>query len=174
MFPGETLVTEMWDAGQDCILFRVKVQERGEVAIADGLVTLYPASRAKTFSKSANGGKMYSLLKSAFNSLPEVRRKDLVAKSAGSFQFSVNSGAEREEFYIDLKAKEGTVGSGKLPNADITIGLSADTFAKLATGQVKGQTAFTKGLIKVKGNMMMASKLDPVMAALTSQLKAKL
>ncbi len=40
VFPGETLVTEMWRQGESRVLFRTSVTERGEVVLAGGVVEL--------------------------------------------------------------------------------------------------------------------------------------
>jgi putative sterol carrier protein len=49
---------------------------------------------------------------------------------------------------------------------------SDDTFVELADGKLDGQKAFMTGKLKTKGNMMMATKLGPVLAA--AKPKAKL
>ena len=47
-----------------------------------------------------------------------------------------------------------------------------DTFAGLADGKLDGQKAFMAGKLKTKGNMMLPTKLGPVLA--TAKPKAKL
>lgn len=47
-----------------------------------------------------------------------------------------------------------------------------DTFMDLVNGKLDGQKAFMTGKLKTKGNMMLATKLQPVLAA--AKPKAKL
>ncbi len=42
VFPGETLVTDMWDAGSGQIILQVRAEERGEVVISSAAVQLQP------------------------------------------------------------------------------------------------------------------------------------
>ncbi|KAI8870055.1 sterol-binding protein [Ramicandelaber brevisporus] len=85
------------------------------------------------------------------------------------FQIEVTAGGKKQAWVIDLKTKsegkpivsKGTAQeAGK--KADLTITVNDDTFVDMATGKLNGQKAFLSGKLKVKGNMMLATKLEPV------------
>lgn len=69
-----------------------------------------------------------------------------------------------QSWTLDLKNGLGelTVGAAKT-KADIIIAVSDADFTDLANGKTTGQKAFMQGKVKVKGNMMLATKLDGVL-----------
>jgi putative sterol carrier protein len=54
----------------------------------------------------------------------------------------------------------------------VTLVLSDDDFASLVAGKANAQRLFMGGKLKIKGNIMKATKLDPILKK--SQTKAKL
>ena len=65
---------------------------------------------------------------------------------------------------IDLKEGDGVVRSaGAADKGDCTLALSDSDFVQLMTGRLNPQTAFMKGKLKVKGNLLLAQKLTALM-----------
>jgi len=64
----------------------------------------------------------------------------------------------------------GEAPAGK--KADVTLSLSDENFGKLVAGKTKAQSLFMSGKLKIKGNVMKATKMEPILAK--AQTKAKL
>lgn len=124
----------------------------------------------------------------------EADRKDAIKQGNGVYAFTLkNKAGETESWHIDLKEK-GAVGTGlgnkpngkmplrgaeddvahhaNTPSSTVTLSLSDDDFAKLVAGQANAQRLFMSGKLKIKGDVMKATKLDPILKK--SQTKAKL
>jgi len=56
----------------------------------------------------------------------------------------------------------------------VTLILSDVDFAKLTTGKANAQKLFMSGKLKVKGDMMKATKLEVVLKKAQSKIEAKL
>ncbi|KAF9122004.1 hypothetical protein BGX30_002254 [Mortierella sp. GBA39] len=111
--------------------------------------------------------------------LPEAERKEQVSKVKGVYQFNVkNKAGKVATWTFDLKNGAGAVHKGTVDKlkADITIEIADEDFVALADGKANGQKLFMSGKIKVKGNVMMATKLDVVLKSLKDKaaVKAKL
>ena len=115
--------------------------------------------------------QFFKLMEDGFKNLPDNEKADMKKKTNGVFEFHVkNAGGKELVETIDLK-KEGAVYEGKAKGkADVIITLSDDTFMDLAEGKLNGQKAFMSGKLKVKGNVMLATKLDGVLKAQRAKL----
>ncbi|KAF9537014.1 hypothetical protein EC957_009043 [Mortierella hygrophila] len=122
---------------------------------------------------------LLSQIDEQLKALPEAERKEQVNKVKGVYQFNVkNKAGKVATWTFDLKNGAGAVHKGTVDKlkADITIEIADEDFVALAEGKANGQKLFMSGKIKVKGNVMMATKLDVVLKTLKDKaaVKAKL
>ena len=94
----------------------------------------------------------------------DAERKDAIKKGGAIFAFTLkNKAGATESWYIDLKEK-GEVGKGEPPKkANVTLSLSDENFGKLVTGKANAQKLFMSGALKVKGDVMKATKMEPIL-----------
>ncbi|KAI5299378.1 hypothetical protein KEM55_002218 [Ascosphaera atra] len=96
----------------------------------------------------------------------EAMRKDAVKQAKAVFVFTItNDKGETESWWLDLK-KEGAVGKGASSpagKADVTLLMSEKDFGGLVAGTANAQRLFMGGKLKVKGNVMKATKIEPIM-----------
>ncbi|KAJ9479465.1 SCP2 domain-containing protein [Pseudozyma hubeiensis] len=114
---------------------------------------------------------LFQQITDGLKGMDEKEKKDIQKKTNGVFEMHVkNPKGEELVWTIDLK-KNAEAYEGKAKGkADVTINLSDDTFIDLADGKVNGQKAFMSGKLKVKGNIMLATKLDGVLKAQKAKL----
>ncbi|KAK9351192.1 SCP2 sterol-binding domain-containing protein [Lipomyces doorenjongii] len=116
----------------------------------------------------------FDLIKASLSD--EKERTSAIKKGGAIFAFSLtNPKNETDTWYIDLKSS-GTVGKGLGPDgkkADIVLSLSDDDFAKLIEGKANAQKLFMSGKLKVKGDIMKASKAETILKAAQTK-KSKL
>ena len=72
------------------------------------------------------------------------------------------------EIHYWLRIGDGSVSAalGDADNAEVTISQSYDTAAKVNSGELDGQKAFTQGKVKIKGKMMKMMQLRGPLAEL--------
>ncbi|ROV93986.1 hypothetical protein VSDG_06300 [Cytospora chrysosperma] len=102
----------------------------------------------------------------------EADKKDAIKQGNGVYAFTLkNTAGETESWHIDLKS-EGKVAKGLGEKPDVTLQLSDADFGNLVAGKGNAQRLFMAGKLKIKGNVMKATKLDPILKK--AQTKAKL
>ncbi len=159
VFPGETLVTEMWKESDNKILFRVKSKERDEVVITNAAVELQNAAAPSKTNGSAAASGENPAVKAIFDEMAKriAAKPELVQKIGAVYQFDV---AGAGTWSVDLKNAPGGVTNAAAAAPNCTISMATDDFIGLMTGKLNGQQAFMAGKLKVKGDMMLATKLS--------------
>ncbi|KAF2736487.1 sterol-binding-like protein [Polyplosphaeria fusca] len=92
-------------------------------------------------------------------------RTDAIKKGGAIFCFTLKNGDKAESWHIDLK-ETGTVGKGTAPagkKPSVTLTLSDKDFQQLIAGKANAQKLFMSGKLKVKGDVMKATKMEPIL-----------
>jgi 3-hydroxyacyl-CoA dehydrogenase/3a,7a,12a-trihydroxy-5b-cholest-24-enoyl-CoA hydratase len=165
VFPGETLVTEMWRDG-DKVTFRTKVKERDKVVLSAASVELYkeiPVKRAKPKAAAAGGASAPAVPNTAdiFGGIGKYLTKnpELSAKVGKVFQFRLS--APESVWTLDLKGN--AVNPGETAKSECTLELSDADFMAMATGKANPMKLFSSGKLKISGDLMASQKLDFLM-----------
>ncbi|KAK6539573.1 hypothetical protein TWF694_009783 [Orbilia ellipsospora] len=118
--------------------------------------------------------EMFDFVASALKD--ETEKKDAIKKGGAIFCFSLkNPAGEIQSWFIDLK-KTGEVGKGEAPagaKPDIILSMSDADFNNLANGKAKAQSLFMSGGLKIKGDMMKATRAEGILKKAQAK-KAKL
>ena len=119
-------------------------------------------------------GPIFDQLEAGIAATSPSEREDLVKKVKGLFQLDVkNTQNSIQSWTIDMKSGQGSIALGKSQKKpDVVITVADKDFVDMAQGKLTGQKAFMSGKLKLKGNMMLATKLDTVLKV--AQQKSKL
>ncbi len=165
VFPGETLVTEMWKDGDQRVIFRCKVKERDEVVISNAALELYAeipkkaAKPAKAAPKAEAAPASGPTSADIFNAIGIFLKSSpgTGAKIGQVFQFRLSS--PESVWTIDLKEGDGSVAQGETTKADCTLEMSDADFMDMCTGKADAQKLYFGGKLKIGGNVMASQKL---------------
>eukprot|EP00004_Rigifila_ramosa_P026717 TRINITY_DN843_c0_g1_i2.p1 TRINITY_DN843_c0_g1~~TRINITY_DN843_c0_g1_i2.p1 ORF type:complete len:249 (-),score=73.20 TRINITY_DN843_c0_g1_i2:1097-1843(-) len=146
-----------------------KLKLKGNIALAQKLEVITKAAKKNlpVATKAANASESVTVAGFASSALFEQMAAaikadpSVVDKVKGVMQFDLKDAAGKEQsWYADLKTKPGSVKLGKAPKADVTLALKDSDFVAMSEGKLNAQNAFMKGQLKIKGNMMLAQKLE--------------
>ncbi len=166
VFPGETLITEMWKESDTKIIFRCKVKARDKVVISNASVELYPEipkPLAKPKAKAKVGGgpaaKREPNTADMFNAVGGyiAANEGITDKIKVVFQFRLTD--PDMIWTIDLKNAPGGVSKGTEPAPMCTLDISDADFLAMATGKADAMKLFSSGKLKISGDIMASQKL---------------
>ncbi|GAA6060586.1 hypothetical protein JCM10212_006821 [Sporobolomyces blumeae] len=107
---------------------------------------------------------IFDTINDGISKMSEDEKKQNMKKVNGIFEMRLKNKEGKEEIWtIDLKKDAKVYKGNAKPKADVTISLSDEVFQQLKDGKLNGQKAFMSGKLKVKGNVMLATKLDTVL-----------
>jgi len=90
-------------------------------------------------------------------------RASAIKSANGVFVFTLkNRAGATESWNIDLK-ETGAVAKGVPAKSDVTLSLADEDFQKLVDGKAQAQRLFMTGKLKVKGDVMKATKAEVVL-----------
>ena len=167
VFPGETLVTEMWKEDDGRIVFRCKVKERGKVCISNAAIELYkeiPKPKAKPAAAAKGAAPAPAQGEPTSAEIVEVI-KDHVARNVGELTSNVNASyvfqltEPSSAFSIDLRQGKGAVSVGAMDKPDCTLELTDKDFLDMTSGKADPQKLYFGGKLKISGNVMASQKL---------------
>mmetsp|Transcript_91061 Transcript_91061/g.283725 ORF Transcript_91061/g.283725 Transcript_91061/m.283725 type:complete len:112 (-) Transcript_91061:88-423(-) len=101
----------------------------------------------------------------AMSAAIKAKGTELVKLGGAVFQFVVSDAGPEGKFTLDLKNGSGDAKVGEDPKADVTITMADADLVAMYEGKLDGMQAFMGGKLKIKGNMMLAQKLQGIMSA---------
>jgi len=165
--PGDRLKTEMWKEGSR-IHFQTINLRSGKICLSGAYMDLVDAS-----SESSQVTSEDLKSDSIFQGVAALLDSSVVEKIKSTFRWNITKdGKIAKTWYMDLKTGSGSIKSDvedSIP-ADCSITVSDEDALLLFNGKLKPQKAFFSGKMKLKGNMMLAQKLQVLFNANSPKL----
>ncbi|MBN1770330.1 MAG: SCP2 sterol-binding domain-containing protein [Deltaproteobacteria bacterium] len=98
-------------------------------------------------------------VRETFDRMPQLFRKDGAQGLTAVYQFDI-TGDDGGRWYAAVREGELTVGEGTHASPNVTITMAAGHFVDMVEGRLGGMRAFITGKLKVKGDMMLAGRMQ--------------
>ncbi|KPK53546.1 MAG: hypothetical protein AMJ63_06035 [Myxococcales bacterium SG8_38_1] len=163
VYPGDTLVTEMWKHSDQRIVFQCKVKERDAVVISNAAIELFdelpkPKEKKKPAGDALAAGPIEPTAADVIAAANQflANNPGIAEKAQAVFQLNLNEPAS--VWTIDLKA--GVARAGAATKPDATLELKDADYVSLQKGDADPIKLFSTGKLKVAGDMMSVNKLE--------------
>ena len=166
VYPGETLVTEMWKESDQRVVFRCKVKERDAVVISNAAIELYETIPKKAAKPEKAAAAAPSAAAPAEPTSADIftaigyflsEAGGLGDKVKTVFQFQLSD--PESVWTVDVSSGDGSVAQGETAKADCTLAMSDSDFMDMCTGKADAQKLYFGGQLKITGNVMASQKL---------------
>lgn len=167
VLPGQTIQTNMWlEKETNRVYFECKVVETQTVVISGAYAELHSLkkpegsvsvkSEEKPIASDFASDKIFVEIEGKLRESP-----DLAKSIKAVYAFQITKGDVTKVTLVDLKQnKMSHHNVADNVKADCTILIKDEDFVGLASGKSNPQQMFMKGTLKVKGNIMLAQKLE--------------
>ncbi len=166
VYPGETLITEMWKDGETRVIFRCKVKERDKVVISNAAIERYEEIPKAAATQQVAAPEVAPTQQSSEPDSADIfvamrdyveRNPDIVSKIGVIFQFKLKD--PDSVWTLDAKNGQGSVDEGETQKPECTLELSDADFLAMTQGKLDAQKLYFSGKLKITGNVMASQKL---------------
>ena len=166
VYPGDTLITEMWKESDQRVVFQCKVKERESVVISNAAIELFEElpkakEKKKPAAQASTEGSVEPTSADVLAAVSQFLAKNPGIAEKAQTVFQLNLSDPSSVWTIDLKV--GTAGAGETAKPDATLQLSDADYVALQKGEADPIKLFSSGKLKVAGDMMAVNKLEALL-----------
>jgi putative sterol carrier protein len=100
-------------------------------------------------------------IKEIFGKMPDSFQKEAAAGMNAVYQFDI-TGEGGGKWYAAITNGDLSVVEGEHASPNLTVTMTAQDYIDMAAGKLNGMVAFSTGKLKIKGDMLLAMKMQTI------------